>query len=132
MCESNGSLPWINQKNRTAVSNINAQKHVAVTGHNRIDPGAFSRRFARHDGNFVAMNLFSQPGLARKKSSSDALMIRVQPAESGRTIASDIEARNSQRKAVQNKFQTTEGWKTLHGNVSHWWYRLCLPEGVGM
>jgi hypothetical protein len=129
MYESNCSLPWINQKNRTAVGNINAEKHVAITSDDRIDSRTFGRRSDRHDSDFVAMNLFSQPGLARKKSSSDALMIKVQPAKSGRSIASDIEAGDSQRKAVQNKFQAAEGWEKLHRNVSHWWSRLCLPEG---
>jgi hypothetical protein len=120
MYKSNCSLPRINQKNRTAVGNINAQKHVAIDSDDRVDPRAFGRRSSRHDSDFVAMNLLSQPGLARKKSSSDALVIRVQPAKSGRSIASDIEAGDSQRKAVQNKFQATEGRKKLHRNVSHW------------
>ena len=60
------------------------------------------------------MNLLSQPGLAREKSFSDALMIRIQPAKSGRSIASDVEACDSQRKAVQNKSQGCEGLKTLY------------------
>jgi hypothetical protein len=119
MHESNRSAPRINQKNRAAVSNIDAQKDVAITGHNRIHSRTLSGRPDRHHSNSIAMNLFSQTELARKKSSSYALMTRLKPLESGRSIASDIEAGDSQRKPVQNIFQSIEGRKQLHGDVSH-------------
>jgi hypothetical protein len=100
MYESNCSPSWINQKNRTAVSYIDAQKYVPIAGDKRIDPGTFNRRSDRHDSDSVAMDLFSQPGLARGKSSSYALMKRVKLVESGLSIASDIEASDSQSKTV--------------------------------
>src|SRR5215472_15023832 len=100
MHKSNRSLPWVNQKNRTTVGNINTQKDTAIASDDCINPRAFGRRFDRHDSDSVAMNLFSKPGLARQKSSSDALMIRVEPAKSGRSIALDVEPGDSQRKPV--------------------------------
>jgi hypothetical protein len=95
MYESDSSPPRIDQKNSTAVGNIDTQKDVAIASDDRVDPRTFGRRSGRHHSHFVAMNLFSQPGLAWKKSSSEALVIRVQPAKSGRSIASDIEAGDS-------------------------------------
>jgi hypothetical protein len=118
MHKSDCSLPWINQEHRTTIGNIDSKINIAITGDDRIDPGALGRRSDRHDSHGIAVNLFSQPSLTRNKLPSQGLVIRVEPLQRSLAIGSDIETGDSQSKAVQHKFQRRKGRKTLYWKVS--------------
>jgi hypothetical protein len=74
----------------------------------------------------VAMNLFRQALKARRKLLSRNFVKRIEPLQGSFPVGSDIEAGDSERKAMQNRFQDRERRKTFYWKVSL--HRLESPK----